>query len=58
LAIIVSSRLASSLLTPIPAEQTSAKRSRRVLEECPDGLAELRGVLLKEHEWRRREGLA
>jgi hypothetical protein len=29
----------------------------RVLEDCPDGLAELRGVLLGEHEWRRREGL-
>jgi hypothetical protein len=29
----------------------------RVLEDCPDGLAELRGVLLKEHEWRVREGL-
>jgi hypothetical protein len=30
----------------------------RVLEDCPNGLAELRGVLLKEVEWRRREGLA
>ena len=29
----------------------------RVLEDCPDELAELRGVLLREHEWRRREGL-
>jgi hypothetical protein len=28
------------------------------LEDCPDGLAELRGVLLREHEWRVREGLA
>jgi hypothetical protein len=29
----------------------------RVLEETPrDGLAELRGVLLNEHEWRVREG--
>jgi hypothetical protein len=28
----------------------------RVLEDCPDGLAELRGVLFREHEWRRREG--
>ena len=28
----------------------------RVLEDCPDELAELRGVL-REHEWRRREGL-
>jgi hypothetical protein len=33
----------------------------RILEaladDCPDELAELRGVLLKELEWRRREGL-
>ena len=28
-----------------------------VLEDPPDGLAELRGVLLSEHEWARREGL-
>lgn len=28
-----------------------------VLLECPDGLAELRGVLLQEHVWRQREGL-
>jgi hypothetical protein len=33
------------------------ERILRVLEDCPDGLAELRGVLLCEHEWRRREGL-
>lgn len=29
----------------------------RGLEDCRDGLAELRGVLLREHEWRVREGL-
>jgi hypothetical protein len=29
----------------------------RGLEDCPDGLAELRGVLVREHEWRCREGL-
>jgi hypothetical protein len=29
----------------------------RVLEDCPDELAELRGVLLREHEWRRHEEL-
>jgi hypothetical protein len=29
----------------------------RVLEDAPEGLAELRGVLLREHEWRIREGL-
>jgi hypothetical protein len=27
------------------------------LEEPPEGLAELRGVLLNEHQWRQREGL-
>jgi hypothetical protein len=27
------------------------------LEDPPDGLAELRGVLMNEHEWRQREGL-
>jgi hypothetical protein len=27
------------------------------LDDPPDGLAELRGVLLNEHEWRNREGL-
>lgn len=30
----------------------------RVLDDLPDGLSELRGVLLQEHEWRVREGLA
>jgi hypothetical protein len=29
----------------------------RALEDCPDGLGELRAVLLREHEWRVREGL-
>ena len=29
----------------------------RALEYCPYGLAELRGVLLLEHEWRLAEGL-
>ncbi len=29
----------------------------RALDDPPDGLAELRGVLLREHEWRVREGL-
>jgi hypothetical protein len=27
------------------------------LEDPPDGLSELRAVLLSEHEWRQREGL-
>jgi hypothetical protein len=29
----------------------------RALEDPPAGLEELRGVLLSEFEWRRREGL-
>ena len=29
----------------------------RALEDRPDPFAELRGVLVGEHEWRRREGL-
>ena len=29
----------------------------RALDDPPGGLAELRGVLLQEHEWRVREGL-
>jgi hypothetical protein len=29
-----------------------------VLEDPPDGLAELRGKLLRDFEWRQREGLA
>jgi hypothetical protein len=29
----------------------------RGLEDCPDGLAELRGVLVREQEWRKPEGL-
>jgi len=29
----------------------------RALDDPPAGLAELRGVLLREHEWRRRVGL-
>jgi len=27
------------------------------LEDPPEGLAELRGVLMNEHQWRKREGL-
>jgi hypothetical protein len=29
----------------------------RALEDCPDGFGELRSVLTREHEWRKREGL-
>jgi hypothetical protein len=33
------------------------ERIIRALDDPPAGLAELRGVLMREHEWRRREGL-
>ena len=33
------------------------ERILRALDDAPDGLAELRGVLLREREWRVREGL-
>ncbi len=33
------------------------ERILRALEDPPEGLAELRGVLLREHEWHVREGL-
>lgn len=33
------------------------ERILSVLVDCPKPLAELRAVLLQEHEWRRREGL-
>jgi hypothetical protein len=29
----------------------------RALDDPPEGLAELRGVLVREHDWRAREGL-
>ena len=29
-----------------------------VLVDCPDGLGELRAVLVQQHEWRRCEGLS
>ena len=29
----------------------------RVLDDCPEELAELRATLLQEHVWRKREGL-
>jgi hypothetical protein len=43
-----------------PAPFATASRQEQIfrgLEDCPDGLAELRSVLLQEHEWRVREGL-
>jgi uncharacterized protein (DUF1778 family) len=33
------------------------ERILRALDDPPAGLAELRGVLLQEHEWRKRVGL-
>ena len=33
------------------------ERILRALDDPPHGLAELRGVLLSEHEWRVRDGL-
>jgi len=33
------------------------ERILRALDDPPAGLAELRGVLLREHEWRKRVGL-
>jgi hypothetical protein len=36
---------------------TDRERILRVLNDCPDGLAELRGVLQREHEWRARARL-
>ena len=36
---------------------TDCESILRALEECPEGLGELRAVLLHEHEWRVREGL-
>jgi hypothetical protein len=36
---------------------TDRARILHVLDDPPDGLAELRGVLLAEHKWRLRSGL-
>jgi hypothetical protein len=53
-----------TLLAALKAEQALVALSiadreaiLRVLDNLPAGLAELRGVLLAEHEWRLREGL-
>jgi hypothetical protein len=43
--------------TLVALEVDGRERILRALEECPDELADLRGVLLREHEWRVREGL-
>lgn len=61
---LVDEPVASTLRNCLKAGRTTfaltiAEREQilRGLEDCPDGLAELRGVLLREHEWRVREGL-
>jgi hypothetical protein len=53
-----------ALLTALDAEQDLVALSvadreaiLRMLDDPPIGLAELRGVLLSEHEWRDRDGL-
>ena len=64
LADLVDEPAASTLRAGLEADRiavalTIAEREQilRALEDCPDGLSELRGVLLDEHEWRVREGL-
>ena len=42
----------------IPSSLCRRRRILRVLEDCPEELAELRATLLQEHVWRKREGLA
>jgi len=56
----VASKLTKALLieTTILALTIPDRESiLRALDDPPDGLAELRGVLLREHEWRLRQGL-
>lgn len=57
----VADKLTKALLieTKIPALTVVDRESiLRALDDAPtDGLAELRGVLLAEHEWRAHEGL-
>jgi hypothetical protein len=38
-------------------DEPTATVLEHALDDPPDGLEELRGVLLREHEWRVREGL-
>jgi hypothetical protein len=56
--------LAAKLYAAVEREQTvlalttpEREHILRSLEDCPVTLAELRGVLLREHEWRLRERL-
>ena len=38
-------------------QPVSSQAILRVLEDCPEELAELRATLLQEHVWRQREGV-
>jgi hypothetical protein len=38
-------------------EERSRAEDEGTLEDCPNELAELRGVLLREHAWRMEHGL-
>ena len=54
----VSARLNEELTTQVLALTIPEREAiLRALDDPPDGLCELRGVLLREHEWRVREGL-
>jgi hypothetical protein len=65
LAELVDEPAASTLRAALDADRigvalTISEREQllRGLEDPPTGLTELRSVLLREHEWRVREGLA
>jgi hypothetical protein len=64
LARLVDRELADKLQTAVDRETTllaltvpERETILRSLEDCPDGLAELPGVLLQEQTWRQNEGL-
>jgi hypothetical protein len=50
-------RRPASVLPEQLGEHRRERESSGWLDDCPDGLAELRGVLLREHALRQREGL-
>jgi hypothetical protein len=51
-------QLAASLREAELVDTAERLERARVLEECPEGLLELRATLLQERVWLRREGLA
>jgi hypothetical protein len=55
--VVVRTLGAPEALAVIALSIANRERILRAVEDCPDGLAELRSVLLREHEWRMREGL-